>query len=309
MKAVIYQKKQFILSEIEKPIPQANELLVKIHSTSINAADYRMQKLGIIPKSKIFGSDIAGIVEEVGKDVVDFSIGDRICCETADNGFGGLAEYITVPQHIAVKIPSSVPMAEAASVPLASCTAFQALKKGNIEKGQKVLICGAGGGVGTYAVQLAMHLGAEVTAVCGPQNAILMKTLRVKNIIDYNKTDINSWGNDYNLVLGVNGNYKLASYKKLLSPNGICVIVGGSMKQILKTMILSLIISMGNKKIVLLTAKPNSKYLNYIINLVAENKIKPIITKTYSLNDISNAMTYISQGHTQGKIVIDIFSE
>jgi NADPH:quinone reductase-like Zn-dependent oxidoreductase len=168
MKAIIYDKKskteKLLLRDVEKPVPGENELLVKVHATSVNAADYRSMKMGLIPKRKIFGADVAGTVEAVGENVKDFNVGDEVVGDLSAVGFGGFAQYVAADKRAFVLKPQSVSFEMAASVPMAAVTAYQALIKGNIQPGQKVLICGAGGGVGTFAVQLAKHFQTEVTA-------------------------------------------------------------------------------------------------------------------------------------------------
>ena len=190
MKAVVYDKKKsprFLeLMEVEKPNPGDNEVLVKIIASSVNAADYRSIKMGIIPKRKIFGADIAGRIEEIGQNVTGFNVGDEVIGDTSNYGFGGFAEYVSVPESALVLKPSGVAFQTAASVPLAAVTALQALRdKGNIKRGQKVLICGAGGGVGTFAVQLAKYFGAEVTAVCSGKNVLMVNDSGADHVVHH----------------------------------------------------------------------------------------------------------------------------
>ena len=181
MKAVVYDKSSasgvLVYREVEKPIPADDEVLVKIYRVGINAADYRCLRMGIIPKNKIFGADIAGRVEAAGKDARKFGIGDEVIGDLAQCGFGGFAEYAAAPENLLALKPADISFETAAAVPMASVTALQALRKGGIQPGQKVLIYGAGGGVGTFAVQLAGYFGAEASAVCGPKNAEIVKSL------------------------------------------------------------------------------------------------------------------------------------
>jgi NADPH:quinone reductase-like Zn-dependent oxidoreductase len=190
MKAVVYDKSNspdvLILRDVEKPVPNENEVLVKIHAVSINAIDYRSMRMGIIPKRKIFGTDIAGRVESVGSNIRELRVGDEVFGDLSSCGFGGFAEYVAVPESVLALKAASISFEDAAAIPMAALTALQALRdKGNIQPGQKVLICGAGGGVGTFAVQLAKYFGAEVTAVCGEANVELVRSLVIERPIMY----------------------------------------------------------------------------------------------------------------------------
>ncbi len=215
MKAVVYQKKgspeKLVYSEIDKPVPGDNEVLIRVKAVSLNAADYRSMKMGIIPKMKIFGADIAGIIETAGKNITQFKPGDEVMGDLASFGFGGLAEYVTAPEKALVAKPSQVSFEEAAAMPMAAITALQALRnKGNIQKGHKVLIVGCAGGVGTFAIQLAKYFEAEVTGVCSPKNMQQTLSLGADHVIDYTKEDFSKSGKRYDLILGVNGNYSLS---------------------------------------------------------------------------------------------------
>jgi 2-desacetyl-2-hydroxyethyl bacteriochlorophyllide A dehydrogenase len=311
MKAVVYDKSNYPdvlnLREVEKPIPKYDEVLVKIHSVSINAADYRSMKMGIIPKRKIFGADIAGQVEEVGKSTSKFKIGDKVFGDVASWGFGGFAEYIAVPEKAVALIYEGVSFEKAAAVPMAALTALQALRdKGNVQPGHKVLIYGAGGGVGTFAVQLAKYFGAEVTAVCGGKNVDAIRNIGADQVIDYEKNDITKSGNRYDLVLAVNGNNPLSVYRNLLTPKGICVLVGGALSQIIKFLLFVAFMSIGSKKLFLLTAKANTKDLELIMKLVEAGKVEPIIDRRYMLHETADAVRYLSYGHARGKVVINV---
>lgn len=313
MKAIVYEKSKsqgcLTLREIEKPIPGENEVLIKIFTVSVNAADYRSMRMGIIPKRKIFGADIAGRVEAVGKNVAKFNIGDEVVGDLSSCGFGGFAEYVSAPESALILKPALVNFETAAAVPLASVTALQALRnKGNIQPGERVLICGAGGGVGTFAVQLAKYFGAEVTAVCGTNNVSLVQSLGADHVLNYNENDFTKSGKHYDLVLGINGNNSLSSYKSVLTPKGTFVMVGGALPQVIKSLLFGSFLSIGSKKMLTLAAKPNTKDLELIMKLVEEGKVKPVIDRCYPLNETAEAMRYISQGHTQGKVIINVQS-
>ncbi len=311
MKAIVYDKKNssniLVPKETEKPIPGDNEVLVKIHAVSINAADYRAMKMGIIPKRKIFGADIAGKVEAAGKNTKEFSIGDDVLGDISAVGFGGFAEYVAVPESALTLKPAGVSYETAAAVPMAAVTALQALRdKGEIQSGQKVLICGAGGGVGTFAVQLAKYFGAEVTAVCGEKNEKLIQSLGADEVINYKKNDFTKGSKCYDLVLAVNGSYSLSTYKRLLTPKGIYVMVGGGLSQIVKSMLFGVFMSIGSRKMRTLAAKPNKKDLVFIIQLVEAGKVKPVIDRRYPLQETADAVQYLSGGHAMGKVVISV---
>jgi len=311
MKAVLYDKSNspdvLVVREVEKPVPQVNEVLVKIMAVSINAADYRSMRMGIIPKRKIFGADIAGVVEAAGKNTEKFKVGDEVFGDLASFGFGGFAEYVAVPERALALKPASVSFEDAAAVPMAAVTALQALRdKGHIKPGQAVLIYGAGGGVGSYAVQLAKYFGAEVTAVSSSTNAELVKSLGADIVIDYTKEDLKEVDRQFDIVLAVNGNRPLSFYRRVLSPNGICVMVGGSLSQVVKAMLFGAILSFGSRKIQILAAKPNAKDLEFIIKLVQEGKLKPVIDRRYPLQETAEGMRYLSEGHARGKVVINV---
>ena len=312
MKAVVYEKNgtpdPFVFREVPKPVPNENEVLIKIHNVSLNAADYRLFRMGLgIPKSKIFGADIAGTVEAAGQNIRNFQPGDRVAADTGSYGFGGLAEYAVAPGAIAARIPAEVSFENAAAVPMSAITALQALRdKGNIRTGQKVLINGASGGVGTYAVQLAKYFGAEVTAVCSTKNMDLVLSLGADHIIDYTKEDFTQNGLRYDLIIAVNGYHPLSAYKRSLTPEGIYVMVGGTFPQIFKSLILGPLMSAGKRKIRSCAAKGNAKDLEYILNLVKEGKISPVIDRRYPLQQAGEAFRYIEKGHAGGKVLINV---
>jgi NADPH:quinone reductase-like Zn-dependent oxidoreductase len=311
MKAVVYHKKglpdKLIFCDAEKPSPNDNEVLIKIYAASANAADYRSMRMGIIPKRRIFGADIAGRVESVGKYIRKFKPGDEVIGDLSDFGFGGFAEYVVAPEKALVPKPVNILFEEAAALPLAAITALQALRdKGNIQQGKKVLIAGSGGGVGTYAVQLAKYFGAEVTAVCSTKNVGQTISLGADHAIDYTKEDFTKSNRYYDLILAINGNRPLNAYKRILNPNGIYVMVGGALSQILKSILFGWLMSFGSKKMRYLVAKSNQKDLEFVVKLVEDGKIKPVIDRRYSLENTALAMRYLGEGHARGKVVINV---
>lgn len=311
MKAVVYDKSAspdvLVYREVEKPSPGDNEVLVKIHAASMNAADYRSMKMGMIPKRKIFGSDIAGRIEAVGRNIRRFTVGDEVIGDISGCGMGGFAEYVAVPETPLAMKPAAVSFDTAAAVPLAAVTALQGLRnQGNIQSGQKVLIFGAGGGVGTFAVQLAKHFGAIVTAVCGEHNIPVVQSLGADLVLDYRKNDFTKIDQRYDLILVINGKNALSTYKRLMVPGGTCVVVGGSLSQVIKAMLFGGLMSIGSKKVRILAAKPNAKDLEMVIQLVAEGKVTPVMDRSYPLAETAEAMRYVSGGHAQGKVIIRV---
>jgi NADPH:quinone reductase-like Zn-dependent oxidoreductase len=311
MKAVVYNKKaspeKLIYCDVDIPMPKDDEVLVKIKAVSLNAADYRSIKMGLIPKRKIFGADISGCVESVGKNITQFKPGDEVMGDLASFGFGGCAEYVTVPERAVIIKPSKISFEEAATLPMAALTALQALRdKGNIQKGHKVLIVGCAGGVGTFAIQLAKYFDTEVTGVCSSKNVQQSESLGADFVIDYTKEDFSKSDKLYNLILGINGNYPILAYRKCLAPNGIYVMVGGSLSQIFKSLLFGWFLSFGPKKMRSVAAKPNRDDLEFLATLLENGKIKPIIDRRYPLDKTSDAMNYLILGHSTGKVVITI---
>jgi len=311
MKAVVYNRKSYpdklVFCNIDKPVPKDNEVLVKVHAVSLNAADYRSMKMGLIPKRKIFGADIAGTIESAGKNISLFKPGDKVLGDLANHGFGGLAEYVIAPEKALVIKPDQISFEEAAALPIAAITALQALRdKANIQKGQKVLIVGCAGGVGTFAVQLAKYFGAEVTGVCSSRNVQQTLSLGADHVIDYTKENFTKRELRYNIILGINGNYPLLAYRKTLTSNGTYVMIGGSLTQIFKSLLFNWLLSFGSKKMKSLTAKSDKNDLELLIQLLEKGIIKPVIDRCYPLDMAVDAMNYIKQGHATGKVLINL---
>ena len=311
MKAVLYSKRgspeKLSLHEIDKPVPKDNEVLIRVHAVSLNAADYRSMKMGMIPERRIFGADIAGIIESAGKNTSIFKAGDEVMGDLASYGFGGLAGYVTAPERALILKPEQVSFEEAATLPLAGITALQALRnKGNIQKGQKVLIVGSAGSVGPFAVQLAKYFGAEVTGVCSSNNMNQTLSIGADHVIDYTKEDFLNSYERYNLILGINGNYPLSDYRRSLTPNGIYVMVGGSLSQIFKSLLFGWLLSFGSRKMKSLSAKPNKQDMEFLVSLLENGIIKPVIDRRYTLDKTADAMNYLSQGHSTGKVIITV---
>jgi NADPH:quinone reductase-like Zn-dependent oxidoreductase len=309
------------LEEVQKPVPQDDEVLVKVYATSVNAGDWahllrgkpflmRLMGFGLLkPKNTILGSDIAGRVEAVGRNVKQFQSGDEVFGNTARYGFGGFAEYVAVPENALILKPTNISFEEAAAVPQAALTALQGLRdKGHIQKGQKVLIHGAGGGVGTFAVQIAKAFGAEVTAVCSTRNLDIVRSIGADHVIDYTQEDFTKSGQRYDFILEVVASRSIFDYKRALSPKGIYVMVGGSLAAILQGFLLGPLISMtGSKKMGSVMWKPNNQEdLAILEELFAAGKVAPVIDRHYPLSEVPEALRYLEEGHAKGKVVITV---
>lgn len=318
MKAITYTKygppEVLKLTEVEKPAPQDNEVLIKIHSASVNAYDWRHVKAdpflirlmggGLFkPKHQILGADIAGEVEAVGSSVKQFKPGDDVFGECS---YGGFADYVCVPENRLVLKPANITFEEAAAIPMAALTALQGLRdKGQIQPGQKVLINGASGGVGTFAVQIAKSFGAEVTAVCSTRNLDMARSIGADHVIDYTQKDFTQNGQRYDLIFAANGYHPILDYKRALSPNGIYVMAGGSMAQMFQAMLLGPWISMiGNNKMCAVTARPEQQDLTYMNKLLETGKVTPVVDRCYPLSETAEAIRYIIEEHARGKVVI-----
>jgi NADPH:quinone reductase-like Zn-dependent oxidoreductase len=311
MKAVLFDKKssteRLTYCDVEQPIPAENEILVKIHAASVNAADYRMIQMGFPPRKKILGADVAGVVESAGKNVSKFKAGDLVIGELSGCGFGGFAEYVAAPESAFINKPKEISFEHAAAMPLAATTALQALRKnGQVKKGCQVLILGSSGGVGSYALQLARYYGATVTGVCSSKNEEQTRLLGADYVIDYNKENLSQSDRRYDLILGVNGNYSLSLCKKLLHPHGRYIMVGGTLGQIIKSILLGWLMSIGSKKMTFLSAKSSAEDMEIIMKLMKEGKIRPVIDRSFSLGETADAVRYMKEKHAKGKVIITV---
>lgn len=322
MKAIVYTKygspDVLEFKEVAKPTPNDDEVLIKVIAVSVNAADLHLLRAdpflirlssGLFnPKNEILGSDIAGRVEAVGRNVQQFKPGDEVFGDISAGGWGGFAEYACAHADALVLKPANISFEEAAAVPMAAVTALQGLRdKGKIRSGQKVLINGASGGVGTFAVQIAKSFGAEVTAVCSTQNLDRMRSIGADWVIDYTQEDFAQNGQGYDLILAANGNRSISDYQRALSPNGTYVTSGGSMSQLSQAMLQGPLISMrGTKKMGNLLAKPNHADLTFVKELIEAGKVKPVIDRCYPLSETAEAIRYLEEGHARGKVVITV---
>ena len=318
MKAIVYTKygspDVLQLQEVEKPTPKDDEVLIKIHAASVNAYDWhfltadifliRLMGGGLLkPKNTRLGADIAGRVEAVGKNVKQFQPGDEVF---GDIGHGGFAEYACAPESRLALKPANLSFEEAAAVPMAALTALQGLRdEGQIHPGQKVLINGASGGVGTFAVQIAKLLGAEVTAVCSTGNLDQARSLGADHVIDYTKENFTQNGRQYDLIFAANGYHPLAAYKRALAPKGMYIMAGGKPAQIFGAMLLGNWLSEKNgRKLGGVSAHIDQKDLLTLKEMLEAGKIVPAIDKRYPLSESAEALRYLGAGHARGKVVI-----
>ena len=320
MKAIVWTKygspDVLHLGEAEKPTPKDNEVLIKVHAASINSWDWELLRgkpfvnrllFGLLKPKIILGCDIAGRVVAIGKNVKQLQPGDDVFGDISGCGWGGFAEYVCARDNALALKPASMTFEEVAAVPQAALLALQGLRdKGQIQPGQKVLINGAGGGAGTFAVQIAKSFGAEVTGVDSTRKLDMMRSIGADQVIDYTQEDFTKNGQRYDLILDVAAYHSIFDYKRALSPKGIYVMVGGSTARIFQVMFLGPWISMtGSKKMGILMHKPN-KDLAFIKELLEAGKVVPVIDRRYPLSEVAEALRYFGKGHAKGKVVITV---
>ena len=323
MKAIVYTEygppDVLKLEEVPKPAPSDDEVLVQVHAAAVNYGDWaflrgkpfvvRLMSGGLLkPKHTILGADIAGRVEAVGGNVKQFRPGDEVFGDISACGFGGFAEYVSVPENALALKPANISFEEAAAVPMAGVVALQGLRdQGQIQAGQKVLIVGASGGNGTFAVQIAKSFGAKVTGVCSMRNVDLVRSIGADQVIDYTREDFTTSGQRYDLILATGGYRSILDYRRALGPKGTYVMVGGAMAQVYEAMILGPFISMtGSKKMVNLAAMSNQEDLVFMKELLEAGKVVPVIDRRYPLSEVAQALRYYGEGHSQGKVVITV---
>jgi NADPH:quinone reductase-like Zn-dependent oxidoreductase len=305
------------LEEIEEPSPGEGEVLIQVHAVSLNASDWEfltarpayVRMWGLFkPKYRVLGSDIAGRVEAVGKGVERFRPGDEVFGDIL-GCFGGLAEYACAPEESLMLKPASMSFEQAAAMPQAGIVALQGLcDKGQIQSGQRVLINGAGGGAGTFAVQLAKSLGAEVTGVDRARKLELMRSIGADDVIDYTQEDFRKSGQEYDLILDLVARRSVFDNKRALGPKGRYVLAGGSLPRILEVLFLGPLLSMGGRKMGILGARAN-KGLAHMVELFEAGTVVPVIDKTYALSEAAEALRYLGAGQALGKVVIAVREE
>ncbi len=304
------------LEDVAKPIPKPNEVLIKIHAASANPLDWhRMRGAPILarldgglskPKDTKMGADVAGVVEAVGSEVTQFRPGDEVF---GDIFTGAFAEYVCAPEKTLALKPANSTFEEAAAVPVAALTALQGLRdKGQLQPGQKVLVNGASGGVGTFTVQIAKALGAEVTGVCSTRNLEMVRKIGADQVIDYTREDFTKTGQQYDLIYDAVGNYDVPAYTRALKPNGVCAIAGfTTMGRLFGNIILGAISAKTvGKKIEIFSAKASQKDLMFIKDLIEAGKVKPVIDKRYPLVETADAIRYLETARARGKVVIHV---
>jgi NADPH:quinone reductase-like Zn-dependent oxidoreductase len=319
MKAIVYERygppDVLQLREVEKPTPKEDDVLVEVHAASVNYGDsavvrgepflVRLMGYGLLkPKHKIPGGDIAGRVEAVGRNVKQFQPGDEVFGDIGDHGFGAYAEYVSAPESALVLKPANITFEEAAAVPQAAVVALQGLRdKGQIQSGQKVLINGASGGIGTFAVQIAKSFGAEVTGVCSTRNLDSVRSIGADHVIDYTQEDFTQNEQRYDLILDIVANRSISDYMRVLSPQGVYVAVAFNPVSLFLG---SLISKTGSKKVASLSHKPNAKDLVFMKELLEAGKVVPVVDRRYPLSEVADAFRYIGEGHARGKVVVTV---
>lgn len=323
MKAICYETfgplESLQLKEVPKPIPKPHQVLVKVHAASINAKEWRRFTMPsflarlltggwLKPKDTAIGTDVAGRVEAVGENVTRFKPGDEVF------GFahGSFAEYVLARESYLTLEPDNRSFEEAAAVPLAALTALQAIRyAGGCRAGQQVLIQGASGGIGMYAIQMAKSYGAEVTAVCSARNLDLARSLGADHVVDYTKEDFTKSGKQYDLILAINGYHSLWAYRRTLKPQGNCVFVGGDLPQIVQALLFGKWLTqksgrtLGNMGM----TKINQDDLAQLSELFNDGKIAPIIDRCFPLVETVEAIRYVINTHAQGKIIIKVVQD
>jgi NADPH:quinone reductase-like Zn-dependent oxidoreductase len=322
MKAIVYHtygsSNVLKYEEVEKPVVGDNQVLIKVHAASINAADWHLLSADIFlvrlaaggllkPTDPRLGGDLAGRVEAVGRNVTQFQPGD----EVFGTGAGAFAEYACARETAVVLKPASLSFETAAAVPIAALTALQGLRDyGQLQPGQKVLIYGASGGVGMFAVQIAKALGAEVTAVCSTRNVDMARSLGADHVVDYTREDFTRNGQRYDLILAVNGYRSIFAYRRALNPTGIFIMAGASsahlIQAMLQTMLLGPMLSKAGGQTLRFMgmARINQKDLAFVGELMEAGKVTPVIDKCYPLSETAEAFRYFEKEHARGKVVI-----
>lgn len=305
------------IRDVEKPAPKENEVLIKVQAASITFGDLAAVKgepwiarlsLGFRePNIRTPGKDVAGQVEAVGSNVTQFKPGDKVFGDLSESGWGAYAEYASAPEDAIVHMPEGSSFEMAASVPESGVVALQGLQdKGQIQSGQKVLIYGASGGIGTFAVQIAKSFDTEVTGVCSTRNLELVKSLGADHVIDYTREDFTQNGHQYDLILATAGYRSIFDYKHALAPGGRYVATGGKMAQIFQPMLLGRWLSSEGRKMTNLAMKPDKKDLTFLKELIEAGKISPVIDKSYPLSKLPEAFQYYGKGHSRGKVVVTV---
>jgi NADPH:quinone reductase-like Zn-dependent oxidoreductase len=307
------------LEDVNKPIVPDNGVLVRVHAASVHAGDWHLMRGtpflirfifgGLLkPKIKILGTDAAGRVEAVGKDVTQFNLGDEVFGDLSECGFGAFAEYVCVPETALALKPVNMTFEEAATVPVSALAALQGLRDvGQIQSGQKVLINGASGGVGSFAVQIAKAYGAEVTGVCSTSKVDMVRAIGADHVIDYTRADLTQNGQRYDLILDAAAYRSVFDYLPTLTPKGTYVLVGGSTARLFLVMFLgSWISKISRRNVKCQVSKPNQADLVILKDLIEAGKIAPFIDRRYSLSEVPAAISHLEQRQVRGKVSITV---
>jgi NADPH:quinone reductase-like Zn-dependent oxidoreductase len=322
MKAIVFDHygppEDLTIQEVPPPEPQASEVLVSVRAAALNAADWHVMRADPFlvrlmcgffkPRRQRLGADVAGVVLAVGLGVTRFKARDEVFGCLPLGAWGSYAEQVCAAQDILALKPAQVSFDEAAAVPLAGLTALQALRDvGQLQAGQKALINGASGGVGTFAVQVAKALGAEVTAVCSSRNAEQARTMGADHVLDYATVDFTQQAQRYDVIVAADGYHPLAAYKRALTPQGRYVMVGGAGKQMAEAIFFGPWQSeKGGRRLARVDMKPNQADMQFLAELLDAGKLKPVIDRRYSLAQVPQAIRYLEEGHARGKVVITV---
>ncbi|MGH9218164.1 MAG: NAD(P)-dependent alcohol dehydrogenase [Vicinamibacterales bacterium] len=304
------------LEEVPIPTFGDGDVLVRVQAASANAGDWHLLRGTPLPfrlvaglrkpKFKIIGNDIAGRVEAVGRLVTQFCPGDHVFGELSRCGFGAYAEFAVAPEKALALKPANLSFEEAAAIPTAGCTALQGLRKGRIERAQRVLINGASGGVGTFAVQIAKTFGTEVTAVCSTRNIDVLRSIGANHVLDYTKDDFAALGQRYDVILAANGDRSIWDYKRALRADGSYAKTGGSNRQLTDALLFGPLLSMGRQRLGNVLMKPNQADLLFLKELCEAERVRPVIDRRFSLSEVPAAVRYVEDGRPRGKVVITI---
>ena len=321
MNAIVYSEyggpDMLEFSEVERPTPGDDEVLVRVVAASVGAGDWHLMRgtpflIRLVyggyrrPKFPILGVDVTGRIEAVGKNVTGFQSGDEVLGDCSESGFGGFAEYVCVPESALVSKPATISFEEAAAIPTSAVAALQALcDSGQLQAGETVLINGASGGVGTFAVQIAKFLGAEVTGVCSTAKVDMVRSLGADHVIDYTEEDFTTAGQQYDLILDTAGSHSLREYKRALSPTGRYVMVGGPTRRFLAALVLGPVLSLTSRqKLGGFSMNVDRDDLEAVRNLLESGDVAPVVDRRYRLSEVPEAIRHLEAGHAKGKVVI-----
>jgi NADPH:quinone reductase-like Zn-dependent oxidoreductase len=304
------------VEDVPQPTLRDGDVLVRVHAASANAGDWHLLRgtpfpfrlvAGLrTPRFKIIGTDVAGRVEAVGRNVTQFRPGDEVFGELSRCGFGAYAEFAAAPETALALKPANLSFEEAATLPTAGCTALQGLRKGRIQRAQRVLINGASGGVGTFAVQIAKTFGTEVTAVCSTRNVDAVRSIGADHVIDYTNDDFAAHGQRYDLILAANGDRSIWDYRRALTADGCYAMTGGSNRQLTDALLFGPLLSIGRQQFGNVLVKPNQADLLVLKELCESGRVRPVIDRRFPLSDVSSAVRYVEDGHARGKVVVTI---